>query len=294
MVDSDTEQINNLVQAIQDCEKTQENIEWVYTITEKDYDLINLFIIAFMEQFEDIQKANSILIALKKLNEFAPDQVLPQMRENEKFPIAISQYIIKTQKLEDLVGEAFLLLIDIFQVSSFKSVTNQAFIERLFDMLQIINDEETFHAIIKIFINISYEYKNPKENLVIKVASSHQYSRYFSETIIKFLNKNEDDLIIKTLQFIEDIYIVQSDFFYSHDFNVLIDVCIREINNTNKENIREKYIEVLHVLTDTDQYKKKQPRRDSIFRLVETMQYATVSAKSKSISNELKVTLDKI
>lgn len=49
MAETDTEQINSLVQAIQECEKSDENIEWVRTITEKDYDLINLFIIAFME-----------------------------------------------------------------------------------------------------------------------------------------------------------------------------------------------------------------------------------------------------
>jgi hypothetical protein len=43
-----------------------------------------------MEQFDDIQLANSILIALKKLNDNVPEQVLPQMRENKQFPIAIS------------------------------------------------------------------------------------------------------------------------------------------------------------------------------------------------------------
>lgn len=43
----------------------------------------------------------------RKLNDFAPDQVLPQMRENEKFPIAITKYIIQTTKAEDLVGNIF-------------------------------------------------------------------------------------------------------------------------------------------------------------------------------------------
>lgn len=52
-------------------------------------------------------------------------------------------------------------------------------------------------------------------------------------------------------------------------------------------------MEVLLTLTETDEYKKKKPRRDSIFLLIEKIQYSTVSNKSKNISNDIKSTLDK-
>jgi hypothetical protein len=32
-------------------------------------------------------------ILTRKLNEFIPNNMLPQMRENDNFPIAISQYL---------------------------------------------------------------------------------------------------------------------------------------------------------------------------------------------------------
>lgn len=67
-------------------------------------------------------------------------------------------------------------------------------------------------------------------------------------------------MIMKTLQFIQDVYLVQKEYFYSHDFSVLVDVCIRESNNTNKEFLREKFMEVLLALIETEEYIKKRPR----------------------------------
>jgi len=85
-------------------------------------------------------------------------------------------------------------------------VTNEAFVQRLFDLLAVINDEDTFNAVVKIFITISYEQKVPQKNLVIKIATSHTDQRFFSETLVHLLNKNDPDMIIKALAFIKDVY----------------------------------------------------------------------------------------
>lgn len=39
--------------------------------------------------------------------------MLPQMRENDNFPIAISQYLTLT-KVTDMIGDGYVLLVDIF------------------------------------------------------------------------------------------------------------------------------------------------------------------------------------
>lgn len=71
---------------------------------------------------------------LRKLFEFVPDLLLPQLKENEKFPIMVSKYIEKTP-VKEMEGGAFLLLISIFTAEGFKSVTNKNFIEALLNSL---------------------------------------------------------------------------------------------------------------------------------------------------------------
>lgn len=82
----------------------------------------------------DINFCNSILRALKKLNDNVKDLILPQMKENKDFPNALSEYLINT-KIQDLVGDGFILLVEIFSTTNFKSVSNDKFINVLFDDL---------------------------------------------------------------------------------------------------------------------------------------------------------------
>ncbi len=56
------------------------------------------------------------------------------MKENKDFPNALSEYLINT-KIQDLVGDGFILLVEIFSTTNFKSVSNDKFINVLFDDL---------------------------------------------------------------------------------------------------------------------------------------------------------------
>lgn len=78
------------------------------------------------------------------------------MRDNKEFPVAISKYITNNQ-IKNMVGDGFVLLVDIFQTSSFKTVMNEKFIKTLIDDLEFISDEITFNSIIFILISISFE-----------------------------------------------------------------------------------------------------------------------------------------
>ena len=44
---------------------------------------------------------------------------------------------------------------------------------------------------------------------------------------------------LKCLTFIQNIYKVQENFLYSNDLKILIDICVREIQNVSEENLRE-------------------------------------------------------
>jgi len=50
-------------------------------------------------------------------------QILPQLQSNKSLPKAISEYIIKN-KPNEVSGDAFVLLGDIFQSTSFKDVSS--------------------------------------------------------------------------------------------------------------------------------------------------------------------------
>ena len=52
------------------------------------------------------------------------NQILPQFQNNKKFPFAISDYIIKN-KPNNVSGDAFLILGEIFSSSNFKEVINK-------------------------------------------------------------------------------------------------------------------------------------------------------------------------
>jgi len=49
------------------------------------------------------------------------NQILPQFQNNKKFPTAIGEYITKN-KPNEVYGDAFVILADIFISSSFKEV----------------------------------------------------------------------------------------------------------------------------------------------------------------------------
>jgi hypothetical protein len=62
-----------------------------------------------------------ILFIKRKFNMYQRKQILPQFQKNKKFPLALSEYIIKN-KPNDVSGDAFVLLGEIFVSSSFKEV----------------------------------------------------------------------------------------------------------------------------------------------------------------------------
>ena len=47
-----------------------------------------------MDSLEKPKLSNSILRTIRKMNEYAEKQVLPQIQNNKNFPKSISQYIM--------------------------------------------------------------------------------------------------------------------------------------------------------------------------------------------------------
>jgi hypothetical protein len=222
------------------------------------------------------------------LNEFVPDQVLEQMRDNQNFPLAISKYISETN-IKNQEGSAYLLLVEIFSTQNFSKVTNEKFVNSLLDALAEIADEKIFTAIILILITISAESKSPKDSIVLNLVLKHNNQRFFSEYIVHLLNKGAADQTEKILRLILDLYVTlkRTDFFYINDLKVVIDVIMREVANTSNENLRALYIQSLKAILPTDEYRKNNHRKSDIKTLLDDILYSDVGEETKEIAKAI-------
>ena len=224
----------------------------------------------------------------RKLNEYVPDQVLAQMRENQNFPLAISKYISETS-IKNQEGSAYLLLVEIFSTQNFSNVTNEKFVNALLEALAEIADEKIFTAIVFILISISSEAKHPKESLVLNLVLKHNNQRFFSEYLVHLLNKGAAEQTEKILKLIIDLYVTlkKTDFFYINDLKVVIDVIMREVANTSNESLRALYLKSLKGILPSDEYRKNNHRKSDIKTLLDDILYSDVGEETKELAKEI-------
>lgn len=287
------EALKELISMIEDSEKTAEMIEWMENISKPSFGLIDSLILTFLDEMDDnIKDSNSILRALTKLFEFIPESILPQLKSHSKFPLALSKYLTST-KLQDLEGGGFILLVEIFSSKEFKNVANDNFIKSLLDSLAFIQDEKIYISIVNILMAISSESFNIENDMILKQSYEHPNQRFFAEYILHALNKASKGQISKILSFLITVFVFQESkmpgvgFFYKNDFHILCDVIMRDIENTNDEDVRAKSLEVLHVILKTEQYKKEGYRKKAFGDLLEELIQEDVSEKAKQIAKEI-------
>jgi len=272
----DLEQLKELIDNIENSEKTPELIDWMKDISSKEYGLVDSLIACFMENLSDIKFANSVLRCLQILNVYAKQTTLEQMRENTSFPKAISNYLTTT-KIDDLEGDGFILLIEIFQTSTFKDIATDEFINALFNSLEHIKEEKVFLAIVNILVSISYDQGAPESNLVLKYCAEHPHSRYFAESTLILLNKGKSEFLLKCLKFVADVFALErtrDDFFYSNDLFTLLDIILREFVNNGDVGAQLAYLEALHGLIKSKNFQKTKPRVNDINEIFDEVIYS--------------------
>jgi len=129
------EHLENLFKALNRLDEEKENEalkEWVNNICAPENGVIDGLVANFIEFVDDKAFSRRILKILKyavfvniifrKANEHIPGICLPQICSNIFFPGALVNYLEKTD-LEDLAGDAFILLVNIFDEKSVKEAT---------------------------------------------------------------------------------------------------------------------------------------------------------------------------
>jgi uncharacterized protein YdiU (UPF0061 family) len=223
------------------------------------------------------------------------DNVVSQIKNNPNFPKAISHYIVNSDK-KNLSGDAFFLLSDFYQTSSFKDVTNEEFMKALFDGLGIITDEDNFNAIVKIMTQINYEqsvleYKIPLANIFIKVFQNHENSRILIESLIRILNQEERDkeVMYKVLQCFIDMMEANDDtVMYSSDLESFINMSIKKLESTYTEDLRFYILTVIEKIMQYEEYFKTKYKIDELIECMESyIEHANIDQSNKNLCQKI-------
>lgn len=141
----------------------------------------------------------------------------------------------------------------------------------LLDSLTILNDEETINSLIRILTSINYQIEDNTQNYFLKVFVNHDNSRFFGESLLRILNKEEDkSSLYRTLQCIIDIIDhTKSSFFYSTDLESFINIAIKKLESTYTDKLRYYILKVLERITFYDDYYKMRYKIDLLEELME-------------------------
>jgi hypothetical protein len=200
----------------------------------------------------------------RKFEEFIPEAIMPQFLESKLFPPAIAQYIEQTE-LSRMNGDALVLLSHIFSCSSFIALVSDRLVQKLIQVLEFVENPQIFDSIIYMLIAISNEWKNMESeipNPVIENCKAGGNGRFIEEVLLKFLNSAALECRIKCVYFLMDILnemqkVSEFNFFYSNDFEELVNIILRDIKNGIADpQCRLLYFQLMEKLMLSKDYRK--------------------------------------
>ena len=168
---------------------------------------------------ENIKKSFHCIKILLTINE---EETIKHLQNIPDFPIRLISYIKETGKNE-LVEDVFYIFNSFIKntpISHYVYDFSQTFIQSLFDVINLINEEDNFKAVVSILVEISNIYSEVEQNIILKIFI-HNLFFSFSSVII----------IINSIA----IYFVLESFSFgrSGDSNFLISESSRLLNESS-------------------------------------------------------------
>jgi Protein of unknown function (DUF2013) len=206
--------------------------------------------------------------------------------ENQRFPDAIIQYLESTE-LKDMAGDAFVLLVNVFNDQSIDKMSDK-FVKQMIDSMEFITDESTTNALISILVVLCAAYEKKiqkqmawgiyegKKTPIINLAYLEfiQNESYYREKLLHLTNRSNRYRFDKCLETISIILSKEEskDFFNNNDLNILLDICLREIQTEKDSNIRVQILRMIETIMDHWMYKqypyKLEDIRDTVNELI--------------------------
>lgn len=237
-------------------ENTKKFQDWITDISSPNFKLISNLLNYFLDDLTSTEMRENIFKILRKLYILKKDVVVPQIASNKDFAKAIIVHINKGEK-DKISDNCFYMLTQLYfeKPECFEEGISEDFIMALFDGLTLIHEEEIIQNVVKILIEINFNYKNKEENLFLKVHKNNENSALLNEILLRIIN-NEDnnEKQIKVLKCLKDLMGNQKEsIFYESDLESFIDIVLTKFSLVEDNEVR---LGLLCTLEQISRYKE--------------------------------------
>ena len=274
-------------------ENSKKYKDWIKDITNPDFHLISDLLNYFLDELTATNMRENIFKIMRKLYHLNKNVVAPQINSNKDFAKAIVVHINQGDKSK-ISDNCFYLLTKLFNPKSFKSEIDENFIKALFEGLSIVREEDILNDIVRILIEINYEYKDPNENLFLKVHKENENARVLNEILLRVLNnEKEDSKKIMILKCLDDLMSNQKkSIFYESDLESFIDILLPKLQMTDNNELKVKLLQCLDKVTKYDEYYGEMYKVDEITELMEDFEAADDQPEEiRSVSRQIVINI---
>ena len=274
-------------------ENSKKYKDWIKDITNPDFHLISDLLNYFLDELTTTNMRENIFKIMRKLYHLNKNVVAPQINSNKDFAKAIVVHINQGDKSK-ISDNCFYLLTKLFNPKSFKSEIDENFIKALFEGLSIVREEDILNDIVRILIEINYEYKDPNENLFLKVHKENENARVLNEILLRVLNnEKEDSKKIRILKCLDDLMSNQKkSIFYESDLESFIDILLPKLQMTDNNELKVKLLQCLDKVTKYDEYYGEMYKVDEITELMEDFEAADDQPEEiRSVSRQIVINI---
>ena len=256
-------------------ENSKKYKDWIKEISNPNFHLIDKLLNYFLDDLTSTNMRENIFKIMRKLYHLNKDVVAPQINSNKDFVKSIVVHINSGDKSK-ISDNCFYLLTKLFNHKTFKSQIDEPFILALFEGLSIVGEQDILNEIVVLLIEINSDYKNPEENLFLKVHKENDNSRILNEILLRMLNNEKDDeRKIKILKCLDDLMSsYNKSIFYENDLEILIDILLSTLQMTDNNQLKKKLLECLERVTKYDGYYREMYKVDEITELMEDFESA--------------------
>lgn len=244
---------------------------WFSNICNPQFSMIDGLVVTFIDNIQQTELTSNILKILVKLNEYIPELVFPQFFHNMQFPKALIQYMEQTE-FANLSGDAFILLINIFDEDTTPEHISIDFIKKLMSALEYIEDEATLDSLISILVCLCpyFEKKSDDPDDISKNPILKEFvdkETLYREKLIRLTNRGTIyrlDKCCKTLNIILSKDEVASYYFNTNDLNLIMDILIRESLQNTQSKTRVQILKLMETVLDNPIYREYKYRFEDV------------------------------
>jgi len=164
--------------------------------------------------------------------------------------------------MKDLAGDAFILLVNLFDDKTVKVATPE-FAKKLIDSIQYIVDEDTVHALISILVCVLpyFEKVRPGQNIILDEFIRDE--EFFNRKLLYLMNRGSMYRLDKIMHTIACIMTnsASEKFFNENDIDTILRQGCAQLNERNSSKARVHLLRVLNIILDKHEFWVAYPER---------------------------------